>query len=144
MNGDGNADLVGINVKNDCLYRFNGNGSGGVGSGVQVGCGWGNYIGLLGLGDFNRDGKGDLVAMHTNGDLYRWHGNGSGGFSSGSVIARGNRGLYVGPMTRASVCWAAPAVTSRPSAPQARAAGRRRRRGRVEQVFTLPVGWLLA
>ncbi|MGN9892390.1 FG-GAP repeat domain-containing protein [Micromonospora sp. L31] len=89
LNGDGNADLVGINNGNNCLYRFNGNGSGGFSSGVQVGCGWGNFIDIAGLGDFNRDGKGDLVALHSNGDLYRYHGNGSGGYASPSVISVG-------------------------------------------------------
>ncbi|SCL17532.1 Repeat domain-containing protein [Micromonospora pallida] len=91
LNGDGNADLVGINSSNGCLYRFNGNGSGGISSGVQLGCGWAAYArSLSGLGDFNGDGRGDLVAIQYyadgNGDLYRWHGNGTGGYNSPAAI----------------------------------------------------------
>jgi len=36
LNGDGNADLVGINTENHCLYRWTGNGTGNAGWGTSA------------------------------------------------------------------------------------------------------------
>ncbi|MFF0018440.1 FG-GAP repeat domain-containing protein [Streptomyces sp. NPDC005374] len=93
LNRDGNADLVAINDSNNCLYRWNGNGSGGFATGTQVGCGWSAYVGqrtISGMGDTTGDGVGDLVAVNSgSGCLYRWNGNGSGGFGAGTQIGCG-------------------------------------------------------
>ncbi|MFD4323042.1 FG-GAP-like repeat-containing protein [Nocardioides sp. NPDC058538] len=44
---------------------------------------------LMNAGDWNRDGKGDLLAKLSDGTLRLYRGNGSGGFSSGVVVASG-------------------------------------------------------
>ncbi|MDQ4112881.1 MAG: FG-GAP-like repeat-containing protein [Actinomycetota bacterium] len=44
---------------------------------------------LMNAGDWNRDGKGDLIAKLSDGTLRLYRGNGSGGFSSGVVVASG-------------------------------------------------------
>ncbi|MBC7275496.1 FG-GAP-like repeat-containing protein [Nocardioides sp.] len=44
---------------------------------------------LMNAGDWNRDGKGDLLAKLSDGTLRLYRGNGSGGFSSGVVIGSG-------------------------------------------------------
>ena len=36
---------------------------------------------IAGVGDFNGDGKSDILWRNTNGDAYLWNSNGSGGFS---------------------------------------------------------------
>jgi hypothetical protein len=97
LNNDGNADLIArtgpLPGNLDCLYRWYGNGSGGFGSGAQIGCGWDPYDDLTGLGDTTGDGRGDLVARL--GDcLYRWNGNGAGGYASGEQIGCGWNAYY--------------------------------------------------
>lgn len=92
INRDGRADLVSINRTqwpDQCLYRFLNNGKGGVSSGVQVGCGWANFQ-PTGMGDLNRDGIGDMVAINVqNLCMYRYLGTGNGGFSSGVQLGCG-------------------------------------------------------
>ncbi|WP_328743893.1 VCBS repeat-containing protein [Streptomyces sp. NBC_00285] len=91
LNNDGNGDLVAVNSSSGCLYRWNGNGTGGFGAGTQIGCGWSPYAGLItGAGDLNRDGNADLVAINSSsGCLYRWNGNGTGGFGAGTQVGCG-------------------------------------------------------
>ncbi|MFK4099749.1 FG-GAP repeat domain-containing protein [Streptomyces sp. NPDC019531] len=91
LTGDGVGDLVAINSGSNCLYRWNGDGSGSFGAGTQLGCGWGPYEGsLAGAGDVNNDGVGDLVAVNSdNGCLYRWNGNGSGSFGAAGLVGCG-------------------------------------------------------
>ena len=91
LNNDGNGDLVAVNGSNDCMYRWNGNGSGGFGAATLVGCGWGAYFQwITGAGDLNRDGNADLVAINGNNNcLYRWNGNGSGGFGAAALVGCG-------------------------------------------------------
>jgi hypothetical protein len=88
-NRDGISDLVAIEFWSGCLYRWNGNGSGGFGGSTQVGCGWQPYWGrYAAVGDINRDGNGDLVAIQ-NDTLHRWFGTGSGGFAYGGTWGGG-------------------------------------------------------
>lgn len=97
-NRDGISDIVAINVNDGCLYRWNGNGSGGFGASTQVGCGGSPYrSSLTSVGDINRDGVGDIVAINVNDDcLYRWTGNGSGGFNAGAQVGCGWEPYFFG------------------------------------------------
>jgi hypothetical protein len=81
-NRDGISDLVGVRDSDGCLARWRGTGNGGFTYIGDAGCGWDSYHSLTGLGDFNRDGVGDLVAVReTDGCLARWRGNGAFGFT---------------------------------------------------------------
>ncbi|MFN8074618.1 MAG: VCBS repeat-containing protein [Kineosporiaceae bacterium] len=88
---DGVSDLVAVNRNDNCLYRWSGNGSGGFRTGTKLGCGWQNYVdSLVAVGDINRDGVGDLVAINkVDGYLYRWYGNGSGSFGASARLGYG-------------------------------------------------------
>ncbi|MFI7608991.1 FG-GAP repeat domain-containing protein [Micromonospora sp. NPDC049366] len=98
LNRDGNGDVVAINddpfsAGYKCLYRWYGDGSGGLYGAKQLGCGWGDYQ-IAGMGDFTGDGVGDLLAInYSNGSLYRFSGDGNGGFKTGVAIGSGFQNL---------------------------------------------------
>ncbi|MFF7441010.1 FG-GAP-like repeat-containing protein [Streptomyces sp. NPDC008122] len=78
VNGDGRADVV-ARTKDGQLYLYlaTGNLDAPFGGRVLIGGGWGAYDQLVGLGDANGDGKGDLYARDTAGTLYFYAGTGS-------------------------------------------------------------------
>jgi hypothetical protein len=79
---DAVSDLVGVRGSDGCIGRWRGNGNGGVDYIGDYGCGWGNYTELTSVGDLNRDGFGDLVAVRkSDGCLARWQGTSGFGFS---------------------------------------------------------------
>ncbi len=90
FNGDGRVDLA------LCAADLNGNGN----VSILLGNGDGNFvvfgvlptggIPVLSIGDFNRDGKQDIVAVDPNaGMLYFWPGNGNGSFGTAVRSASG-------------------------------------------------------
>jgi hypothetical protein len=89
--GDKRADLVARDRRTKALRLFRGDGDGGfIGSRV-VGSGWGGMRELTGVGDFDRDGKVDILASHSDGRLLLYRGNGKGGIASGAVVGSGWR-----------------------------------------------------
>ena len=60
--GDGRADVLAVDA-NERLLMYRGNGAGGwvPGSGEAIGTGWGAFTAVLSPGDFNGDGKPDLL-----------------------------------------------------------------------------------
>lgn len=72
--GDGKQDVIGVSQAG-LLTIYQGNGAGGFGSShltLSAG-GWGGFHFLVG-GDFDNDGRGDLMALADNGDLYFYPG----------------------------------------------------------------------
>ncbi|MEU9455713.1 trypsin-like serine protease [Streptomyces sp. NPDC048277] len=62
------------------LWLYPGKGNGTFGSAVRIGGGWSQYNQLRGVGDFNGDGKADLLARKSSGgDLYLYKGTGKSG-----------------------------------------------------------------
>lgn len=72
--GDGKQDVIGVSSAG-FLTIYQGNGSGGFGnSHLTLGAGgWGGFHHLIG-GDFDNDGRGDLMAVNDDGDLYFYPG----------------------------------------------------------------------
>jgi hypothetical protein len=67
-------------------------------SGIPIGTGWGGFT-LVAPGDFNGDGKSDVLARDKAGALYLYPGNGSGGWKPRAKVGSGwqNFTTIVGP-----------------------------------------------
>jgi RHS repeat-associated protein len=80
--GDGKPDVIARNPSDANLYLWAGNGAGGFSSGpTLIGTGgWtaANIDIIFSPGDFNGDGKSDLIARQSDGNLYFYPGNGNG------------------------------------------------------------------
>ena len=86
MNSDGKADLLARSPSGD-LYLYPGDGKGDFphAKRIKIGTGWSKFD-FRSTGDFNGDGKADIIARDTkNGDLYLYKGTGKGGFSKPRV-----------------------------------------------------------
>ncbi|MFC6081497.1 FG-GAP repeat domain-containing protein [Sphaerisporangium aureirubrum] len=87
FNGDGNADILARNATTKDLHLYRGNGSGGFasGTGENISNNWSAFDTIFSPGDFNGDGKTDILARNaTTKDLHLYRGNGTGGFASGT------------------------------------------------------------
>ncbi|MEU2507682.1 FG-GAP-like repeat-containing protein [Streptomyces sp. NPDC007863] len=77
LSGDGKGDLL-ARDSSGVLYLYKGNGEGDAfASRIRVGSGWGQFNKLFGAGDYNGDGKNDLLARSSTGVLYLYAGTGS-------------------------------------------------------------------
>lgn len=85
FDGDGKADLIGIKSTGDMIL-FTGNGAGNWanGDGITVGTGWEAFASVVAPGDFNGDGKVDIIGAKPDGSLYLYTGNGQGGWADGT------------------------------------------------------------
>ncbi|MEU5872412.1 VCBS repeat-containing protein [Glycomyces sp. NPDC047369] len=90
LTGDGTPDIVAINKGDECLYLYRGNTSGSVSQAVKVGCGWEGVNAIAAVGDFNGDGKNDIVARRdSDGNLFLYRGNANGNFLTSVRIGTG-------------------------------------------------------
>ncbi|MEU6248132.1 VCBS repeat-containing protein [Glycomyces sp. NPDC047010] len=90
LDHDGRADLLAIRKSDNCMYFYAGKGNGSFNSGVKVGCGWGGYNSATAVGDFNGDGRADLVARRaSDGALFLYAGTGTGSLGARTQIGTG-------------------------------------------------------
>ncbi|AKJ10784.1 serine protease [Streptomyces incarnatus] len=92
VTGDYLPDLLSVD-SSGILWIYPGKGDGTFAARVEVGSGWGQYNSLRGHGDFDGDGKADLIARQSGTDdvyLYRGTGkSGSGAFASRVKVRSG-------------------------------------------------------
>ncbi|WP_234335725.1 FG-GAP-like repeat-containing protein [Streptomyces sp. NRRL S-1022] len=88
---DGRPDLIARNSPTGAVYLYKGTSSGTLSARVKLYANWKTYKKVVGAGDLNGDGIGDLVAQDTSNNLYRYYGKGNGTFA-GRVKIAGNWG----------------------------------------------------
>ena len=71
------------------MTAYAGNGSGGFAAKLKIGTGWGGFSQVWEAGDFDGDGKPDVLARTAQGALLLYSGNGSGGFRAVRQIGSG-------------------------------------------------------
>jgi len=82
FNRDDKADIIG-RYSDGVLRLYAGNGTGGISSTyTTIATSWNNMSELFSPGDFNGDGKPDIIGRYSDGVLRLYPGNGTGGISS--------------------------------------------------------------
>lgn len=94
VTGDGVGDLVARQGATTALIIYPGNGRGGFGAARTLGRGWNAFDALVGPGDWNGDGRADLLARRTDGALMLYPGTGNG-FGVPTQVGNGWSGLRV-------------------------------------------------
>ncbi|MDN0200448.1 VCBS repeat-containing protein [Streptomyces sp. S.PNR 29] len=79
---DGRPDLIARNASTGAVYLYKGTSTGTLSARVKLYDNWKTYKKVVGVGDLNGDGIGDLIAQDTANNLYRYLGTGSGTFKS--------------------------------------------------------------
>ena len=87
--GDGFSDLM-ARRPDGTLVLYSGNGTGSfLTTTRRIGAGWNVFTSVFSPGDFDGDGKSDVLARTSGGLLYLYPGNGSGGWLRPRLIGRG-------------------------------------------------------
>ncbi|MFC4505711.1 MULTISPECIES: FG-GAP repeat domain-containing protein [Streptomyces] len=84
---DGRPDLLARNTKTGAVYLYKGTSAGKLSARVKLYANWKTYKKVVGVGDLNGDGVGDLVAQDKANNLYRYYGKGNGTFAARVKIA---------------------------------------------------------
>jgi hypothetical protein len=88
FNRDGHSDFIARRGDSGNLYLYRGNGAGGLLAAVQIASNWGGFRSLTGVGDWDGDGKVDIIGRsEASGILYLYRGNGSNGFHSFAALS---------------------------------------------------------
>lgn len=78
LTGDRRADLLARKSSTGDIYLFAAKSDGTLAAGQKIRSGWTGYTKIVGAGDLNGDGSGDLLALHKDGTLYRHDGLANG------------------------------------------------------------------
>ncbi|MEV5729524.1 FG-GAP-like repeat-containing protein [Streptomyces pharetrae] len=82
ITGDGLADLIARNSATGAVYLYKGAAGGKLAARVKLYDNWKGYKKLVGVGDLNGDGHGDLLVQDASNELWRYNGTGTGKFTS--------------------------------------------------------------
>ncbi|MFF5983012.1 FG-GAP-like repeat-containing protein [Streptomyces olindensis] len=82
VSGDGRPDLVARNASTGTVYLYKGTGTGKLSARVKLYDGWKTHKKIVGAGDLNGDGIGDLLVQDKSNNLYRYNGTGTGTFKA--------------------------------------------------------------
>ncbi|MCX5559154.1 VCBS repeat-containing protein [Streptomyces sp. NBC_00038] len=82
VSGDGRPDLIARNTSTGAVYLYKGTSTGKLSARVKLYDNWKTYKKIVGTGDLNGDGIGDLIAQDKANNLYRYYGKGNGTFAA--------------------------------------------------------------
>ncbi|MGW0878950.1 FG-GAP-like repeat-containing protein [Streptomyces sp. NPDC002671] len=94
VNKDGRPDLIARNASTGAVYLYKGTSTGKLSARVKLYDDWKTYKKVVGTGDLNGDGIGDLIAQDRSNNLYRYLGTGTGEFSARVKLSAGWGGSY--------------------------------------------------
>ncbi|MFD0312854.1 FG-GAP-like repeat-containing protein [Streptomyces flavalbus] len=86
LTGDGRADLITRNSSTGAVYLHKGTSDGKLAARVKLYDNWKKYKKIIGAGDLNGDGIGDLLAQDTSNELWRYDGTGGGKFTARTKV----------------------------------------------------------
>ncbi|MET8134508.1 FG-GAP-like repeat-containing protein [Streptomyces sp. NPDC005251] len=86
VTGDGRPDLITRETSTGAVYLYTGTSAGTLSARVKLYGNWKTYKKVVGAGDLNGDGIGDLLAQDTSNNLYRYYGKGNGTFGAGAKV----------------------------------------------------------
>jgi hypothetical protein len=93
VTGDGAQDVLVRKPSTNQVFVYPGNGRGGWLPRILVATGWNGYDLILGPGDYNGDGRADLITrLPSTNQVFLYAGNGRGGFAARVQIATGWNG----------------------------------------------------
>ncbi|MFI8349077.1 FG-GAP-like repeat-containing protein [Streptomyces sp. NPDC085596] len=82
VNGDGFADLIARQTSTGDIYFYAGTGDHRLKSRLRIQTNWKLYKQIVGAGDLNGDGRGDLLGVDSAGVLWEYYGTSTGGVTT--------------------------------------------------------------
>ncbi len=87
ITGDGRADLIARRASTGDVYLYKATTGGKLSARVKLFSKWSGYKKIVGVGDLNGDGYGDLLAQDRSNKLWRYAGTATGGFRARVKVA---------------------------------------------------------